>query len=73
MKDESKELLNDSILIKATKDSYLKKEDLIKMLENLNFTEVKDVSITCITGYKIKTNDKNEKYVQSLGYDIRID
>lgn len=73
MKDESKELLNDSLLIKASKDSYLKKEDLIHMLENLNFTEVKDFSVTCITGYKIKTNDKNEKYVQTLGYDIRID
>lgn len=73
IKDENKELLNDSILIKASKGSYLKKEDLIKMLENLNFTEVKDVSISFITGYKIKCNDKNEKYVQTLGYDIRID
>ena len=72
MKDENKELLNDSILIKASKDSYLKKEDLIKMLENLNFTEVKDVNISCITGYKIKYNDKNEKYIQTFGYDIRI-
>lgn len=73
MKDESKELLNDSLLIKATKEGYLKKEDLIKMLENLNFSEVKDFCITCITGYKIKINDKGEKYVQSLGYDIHID
>lgn len=73
MKDENKELLNDSLLIKASKDSYLKKEDLIKMLENLNFTEVKDVNISFITGYKIKYNDKNEKYVQTLGYNIRID
>lgn len=73
MNDANKEMLNDSILIKATKDSYMKKEDLIHMLENLKFTEVKDFRVTCITGYKIKTNDKNEKYVQSLGYDIRID
>ncbi len=73
MNEQDKIMLNDSILIKASKDSYLKKEDLIHMLENLNFTEVKDFSVTCITGYKIKTNDKNEKYVQTLGYDIRID
>lgn len=32
MKDESKELL---------KDSYVKKEDFIKMIEDLNFTEIK--------------------------------
>ena len=74
MKDESKELLNDSLLIKASKDSYLKKEELIQMLENLNFSEVKDVSITCITGYQIKVSSSTkEKYVQTLGYDIRID
>ena len=73
MKDEEKELLKDSLLIKASKDSYLAKEDFIKMLENLNFTEVKDVRITFITGYQIKINDKGNKYVQSLGYDICIE
>lgn len=74
MKDESKEILNDSLLIKASKHSYLKKEDLIQMLENLNFSEVKDVNISCITGYQIKVSSSTkEKYVQTLGYDIRID
>ena len=73
MKDESKELLNDNILINMSKDSYVKKEDLINMLEKLNFTEIKDFRVTCITGYKIKTNDENEKYVQPIGYEISID
>lgn len=74
MKDESKEMLNDLLLIKASKDSYLKKEELIQMLENLKFSEVKDVNITCITGYQIKVSSyTKEKYVQTLGYDIRID
>lgn len=73
MNKENQEYLNDSLKINASKDSYLKKEEFIKMLENLRFTEVKDVSITCITGYQIKVNDKGDKYVQSLGYDIHID
>lgn len=73
MNKENQELLNDSILIKASKDSYLKKEDLIKMLENLNFTEVKDIRISFITGYQIRKNDKGNKYVQTLGYDINIE
>ena len=73
MNEETKEMLNDNLLIKATKDSYMKKEDLIKMIENLNFSEIENVRISCITGYKIKVNDNGNKYVQTLGYDIRID
>ena len=74
MNEESKQMLNDSLLMKASIDSYLKKEELIQMLENLKFSEVKDVNITCITGYQIKeSSSTKEKYVQTLGYDIRID
>lgn len=72
MNDESKEMLNDSLLIKATKDIYMKKEDLIKMIENLNFSEVESIRIYCITGYKIKVNDNGNKYVQTLGFEVNI-
>ena len=72
MTDETKELLNDSLLIKATKGSYMKKEDLIKMIENLNFSEVENIRISCITGYKIKVNDNGNKYVQTLGFEVDI-
>ena len=72
MTDENKEMLNDSLLIKATKDIYMKKEDLIKMIENLKFSEVEEIKISCITGYKIKVNDNGNKYVQTLGFDVHI-
>lgn len=72
MNDESKEMLNDSLLIKATKDSYMKKEDLIKMIENLNFSEIEYIRLSCITGYKIKINDNGNKYVQTLGFEVDI-
>lgn len=72
MKDECKEMLNDSLLIKATKDSYMKKEDLLKMIENLNFSEVENIKLSCITGYKIKVNDNGNKYVQTLGFEVDI-
>lgn len=72
MSDESKEMLNDSLLIKATKDSYMKKEDLIKMIENLNFTEIENIRLSCITGYKIKVNNNGNKYVQTLGFEFDI-
>ena len=72
MNDETKEILNDNLLIKATKDSYMKKEDLIKMIENLNFNEVESIRLSCITGYKITIKDNGNKYVQSLGFDVNI-
>lgn len=62
MTNENKEMLNDSILIKATKDSYMKKEDLIKIIEN----------ITCITGYKINVNSDGNKYVTTLSFEVDI-
>ena len=73
MNKENAEFLNDSLQIKACKNSYLKKEDLIKILEDLNFTEVKDIRLTCITGYQIKVNDKGDKYIYPLGFEINID
>lgn len=72
MNKETAESLNDSILIKATQDSYIKKEDLIKIIENLTFSEVESIKLSCITGYRIKVNDKGDKYVQVLGFDINI-
>ena len=34
------------------------------MLENIH--------LSCITGYKIKVNDKGNKYVETLGFDVII-
>ena len=72
MKDESKEMLQDNLLIKARKDSYLNKEDFIKMIENLNFTEVEDARMTFITGYRVNVSDNGNKYVETLGFNINI-
>lgn len=63
------QLDNDVQLIKSTKASYLSKEDLIKMIQELNFGEVKSLSLEVITGYRIEEN----RNVTTLGYDIRID
>ena len=63
------QLNNDVQLIKSTRASYLSKEDLIKMIQELNFGEVKSLSLEVITGYRIEEN----RNVTTLGYDIRID
>lgn len=77
IKMENKEELNETFendcMIKQAKNSYISKEDLIKLIESLNFTEVTDFSMFCITSYKIKKNEHGNKYVDKLGFDIKID
>lgn len=72
MKDESKEMLKDSLLIKSKSDSYMKKEELIRMIEQLRFDYVESLRIDVITGFKITLTDKNEKRIDNLGYNIEI-
>ena len=72
MEKESKEFFNDTLLVKASQDSYIKKEDLIKMIENLNFSHVKELTLELITGFKIEWDNDNKKYIRTLGYRIDI-
>ena len=74
MKEETKQLIEDSILVKIAKESYIKKEDFIEMLNKLKFTEIKSVRIKFITGYQVEIDDDDgQPYVKTLGYDIEID
>lgn len=60
-------------MIKLVKESYLSKDDLIKLIDSLTFTEVKEFSMFCITSYVVKTNENGKEYVDKLGFDISID
>ncbi len=66
-------LLKDCTLIQKAKESYIKKEDLINLINSLSFTEVKSLRLCVITDYGIKYNDDNDPYVKTFGYDIEID
>lgn len=72
-KEELKEVFEKNNMIKLVKDSYLSKDDLIKLIESLTFTEVKEFSMFCITSYMVKTNENGKEYVDKLGFDISID
>lgn len=72
-KEELKEVFENNEMVKQVKQSYITKENLIKLIESLSFTEVKEFSMFCITSYKINVNEKGNKYVDKLGFDIRID
>lgn len=50
--------------------TYLKKEDFINMIQNLNFTHIESASIKFITAFKFDVNDDK---VHPKGFDIRIE
>lgn len=55
------------------KNSYLTKEEFIKMLEGINFSHVMNIHINLITCFKIKVNDKGKQYIDPLYIDIEIE
>lgn len=65
--------LTDIEIIELVEKSYITKEKLIEMINALDFKQVKDLRMEVITGYQIKYDKDNEKYVSTLGYDIHID
>ena len=64
---------NDVALIKSAVDSYMKKDDIIKILNNTDFYAVKNFSCDCITSFVVKKDDNGKTIVTTRGYDIRID
>ena len=65
--------LKDIELIELSEKSYITKEKLIEFINALDFKQVKDFSMAVITGYRIRINNEGKKYVDTMGYDIRID
>lgn len=65
--------LKDTELLELSEKSYITKEKLIEFINALDFKQVKDFNMTVITGYRIRINNDGKKYVDTMGYDIRID
>lgn len=72
MKDETKQLIEESLLVKKARESYLKKEEFIEMINKLNFTEIKLARIEFITDYEVNISAEGKPYVNILGYEIEI-
>ena len=70
--EELNKNIRDGDLFNEKRMRYITKEQFISMIQELNFTFVKDVELTCVTGFKICENDKGNKYVECVGFDIRI-
>lgn len=50
-------------------DSYMTKEEFVKMLENMRFVRIESAHIHFITGYQYEA-EKN--ITKALGFDINI-
>lgn len=60
--------------IKQTRDSYIKKEDFINMIQNLKFDTIKEVRIVFNTSYEFIPETKNEKeHIKTYGFILDID
>lgn len=51
-------------------ESYMSKEEFIKMLENLHFTHIKDYDINVITGFEYNAKDNT---TNTRGYNIKYE
>ena len=65
--------INDNEYISSATNSYMKKEDLIKILQSTDFYAVSGCSISCITSYVAEKNNEGKTTVRTRGFDIRID
>lgn len=67
------DVLENTELVRLCKKSYITKDDLIDIIQKLNFTEVANFSITCITGYKIELDSDGDKNVRTYSFDINLE
>ena len=52
------------------KNSYITKEEFIKMLETLDFKAIEDFDINVITEFYIEVNENGETKIKRLGFHI---
>lgn len=69
MMSEYEDTINITEINQPYIDSYMKKEEFMKILENMRFIGIERASIHFITGFEY--NGKNNT-TKTLGYDIDI-
>lgn len=65
--------MTDKELLENAEKSYITKENLIEMINGLEFKQVKDFRMEVITGFSIRYDNEEKRYVNTFGYDIHID
>lgn len=60
-------------IIEKSDSTYITKEELLKLIENIDFKKVKSLELEVITGYEVKQYNDNSPYVQTLGFTFKIE
>lgn len=69
----NEECMNDSQYISSCTNSYMTKDDLIKILQTTDFYAVQNFSVECITSFVAEKNKDGKTIVSTRGFNIRID
>ena len=64
-------MLEDGLLIKRCSDSYISKKQLIDLLSNLDFKDVKSLELSVITGYLVR-DENGKQVIDTLGFVLRL-
>lgn len=70
MSEEIKDLKDIEARLKDSNNSYITKEDFLKMMETLKFTHIEYANIYLITGYLYNAEDDT---IKRLGFKIEIE
>lgn len=70
MSEEIKDLKDIEARLKGSNNSYIAKEDFLKMIETLQFTHIEYANIHLITGYLYDAEDDT---IKRLGFKIEIE
>ena len=73
MEEDEKDFYNQQSKIRASRDSYIKKQEFIDLISKLNFDAIETAKIHFITCYQYipETKDKKE-YIKTYGFDFDI-
>ena len=70
MNVENKEFENLQKRVEGCSNSYITKEDFLKMMETLKFTHIEYANIQLITGYLYDAKDDS---IKRLGFKIELE
>lgn len=70
MNEEIKDFKDTEARLKGCNNSYIAKEDFLKMIETLQFTHIEYADIKLITGYLY---DGENDTIKRLGFKIEIE
>lgn len=69
----TKSIIEQKDMIIQSRNSYISKDEFIKIINSLEYDAIESAKIHFITGYRfIGENEKQDAHVKTLGFDFDI-